>query len=119
MSREEAAEHVTEVDSPIERRRGIRRESDWRLTAVEDAMRDATRELAQLQSRLGDRFTTLIYELDNRYMPREELATVYISRVESAKDRDRERAFRWQVPLVIFAGLGWATNLVLVLTHNA
>jgi hypothetical protein len=103
---------------PDDRRRDARRAEDHRLQALEELAKAHTLELAQIRSSLGDQFTTLIFTLDQRYMPRAELKTVYVPRREHEERQRYSQQMRMQWPLVVFAGLGWATNLVLVLVHT-
>ena len=91
----------------------------YRLERVEREVAANTRETAAIRAMLGDRFNALMFELDHRYMPRDELAVVYIPRREHEQSRKDDRNLRLQVPLVVFAGLGWLTGLLeyLLNTH--
>jgi len=101
-----------------DRRQEKRRAEDMRLASIENQLDLLTKEVGRIRTSLGDRFTTLMFELDNRYMPREELSVVYIPRREQEARHQSERNWRTQLPIAVFAGLGWLTNLVLVLTHH-
>lgn len=95
-----------------------RRGDDPRIERIEALVDELVREVGRVRTRLGDRNTTLIYDLDQRYMPREELKAVFIPRAEHIQNANQQRAWRLQLPVVVFAGLGWVTTIVELLTHT-
>lgn len=95
-----------------DRRQNPRRTDDWRLEQLEQAVKDNTVQLAALERQLGDGFTNLIYHLDNRYMPRDQLAKEYVPRLEHQEAKRWGAQLRNNTALVIFAAAGWATTLI-------
>lgn len=114
-----------ERDELAERRSGSgrrdfpRRESDYRMDALERAVEGNTMAVERINTQLGERFTTLIFDLDKRYMPREELAVVYIPRREHEQRQDLHTTWRLQLPLILFAGGSLITNVLLLLHQHA
>lgn len=93
-----------------------RREDDPRIERIERLVDELVKEVGKVRTRLGERNTTLIYDLDQRYMPREELKAVFIPRAEHIQNASQQRAWRLQLPMIAFAGLGWVTTIVELLT---
>lgn len=79
------------------------------VAEVQGRLTANTGEIGRIRTTLGDRLTTLMFELDQRYMPRGELELLYISRREHEQaERDREKDRRsWlrQWPAITIAAL--------------
>jgi hypothetical protein len=91
-------------------------------TEVERMLKALTAEVGRLRNALGAQNKTLMFELDERYMPRGELEITYIQRREF-EDRERREveataAWRHQRPLVFIAGGGWLLSVIEFLTTH-
>lgn len=96
-----------------------RRQEDRRLSALESSIERNTAEIGRIRTSLGDRFTTLMFELDNRYMPRGELEVIYIPRREHETRQAQAKTWRLQWPIVIYGAIQTIINIILILhaTH--
>lgn len=98
-----------------------RRQDDPRLERIEKQLERLAGETGRIRTALGDRNTTLMFDLDARYMPREEMRTVYVPRTEHTQNATATRDWRRQWPLILLATAGWASNVtlgVLLLLHH-
>lgn len=95
-----------------------RRAEDDRLARIEESLSALTGEVGKIRNRLGDRNTTLIFDLDQRYMPREELRKEYVPRVEQEQQKRFAKAGFRNWALVLFAGASWLTTIIELLTHH-
>lgn len=98
--------------------RPTRREADDRLVEIEELVRNLTREVGRIRDRLGDRNTTLIYDLDQRYPTRQEVARDYVPRAEHEAQRKWTAQMRNSVALILIGAAGWLTTLIEVLAHH-
>jgi hypothetical protein len=103
-----------------------RRRDDVRLLQLEAAVRTLTAEQSKLEgsitasvteigrirTTLGDRLTTLMYDLDQRYMPRGELEIVYVPRKEHTANTKERNIWRRQWPAIIIASLVFVVQVV-------
>lgn len=95
-----------------------RRAEDERLERIETLVSQLTGEVGKIRNRLGDRNTTLIFDLDQRYMPRDELRKEYVPRLEVEQQKRWAKQGLRSWSLVLFAGASWVTTIVEVLIHR-
>lgn len=74
------------------------------VAELEGVVKASTGEIGRIRTTLGDRLTTLMYDLDQRYMPRAELEVVYVPRKEHQIEAKERAAWRNNLPLKVFAG---------------
>lgn len=101
-----------------EERRYDRRREDRQLIELENAvrgltteqselkgtMRSSVSEIGRIRTTLGDRLTTLMHDLDERYMPRTELEVMFVPRKEHQEEAKERATWRSNLPLKLFAG---------------
>lgn len=102
----------------VDRNVPTRRQADERLEEIEDLVRSLTREVGKIRERLGDRNTTLIYDLDQRYPTRQEIARDYVPRREHEAQRKWTAQMRNSAALIVIGAAGWLTTLIEVLAHH-
>jgi hypothetical protein len=109
-----------------EERRYDRRREDVRLIELESAVRSLTTEISKseglvkantveigrIRTALGDRLTTLIFDLDERYMPRTELMREFVPRTEHEANERNRRNWRRQWPALTVAALVLAVQVI-------
>lgn len=96
-----------------------RRHTDYRLDGIEKAVDRNTIEIGRIRTSLGDRLTTLIFDLDERYLTRKDAQELYVPRKEHEASRRENRSLLRDRVLIAVAAGGYITGLVeFVLTRH-
>ena len=90
---------------------------DERLVRIEKEVRKLTGEVGSLRTRLGDRNTTLIFDLDERYMPRAELIKEFVPRKEHEARAESRAGRHLTMAALLFSGVTSSASLFALVTH--